>query len=293
MEVGLALPAAVSTSRSPALPILAREAEDMGAASLWVNDHLAMVRHPSSPYPYSTDGTIDWDPAAPQLEAMTVLAHVAASTATIRLGTAALILPQRNPIELAKTSATVDVLSGGRLSLGVGAGWHSDEMELLGYSFHDRGFRMEEDIRVLRACWRGDVAPFDGIYTHIPPDVLMYPTPHQVGGPPVLVAGMSRIARNRAVALGDGWLAAVRVDGIGSARLASDLRSIGTRRPAGFRTAVKLNCAGSTDNEIHAAANVARNIGFDELILDIPWSDARRPLRVLESLLRAPAGTLR
>src|SRR5258705_13710749 len=123
---------------------MAEAAERAGAESVWVSDHLLMVDGPTSRYPYSADGQQTWSNEIDYFEALACCAYMAAVTHDCRIGTAVLVLPQRNVLELAKVAASIDQLSGGRLVLGVGAGWNAAEMEALGYDFADRGRRFDE-----------------------------------------------------------------------------------------------------------------------------------------------------
>lgn len=292
MKIGISLPTASREAFSPGLASAAQHAEEEGAASLWVNDHLAMVAGARSSYPYSADGHITWDVSEPQLEAFASLAHVAAVTTTARLGTAVLVLPQRHPVEVAKAVATIDVLSGGRLTLGVGAGWLAEEMHALGYSFEQRTSRMEECIRLLRACWTGRVDGFDGQHFTTPPGLVMEPRPLQEPGPPVLVGGASAAARRRAARVGDGWLPVTDADASSvtafQPRLAeiTELRKTYSRSGP-FTSILKINCSRASDAKVVAAAVAARQAGFDEAVLDLPWSVPERALRCLRHAVKA------
>ncbi|MAT42578.1 MAG: hypothetical protein CL609_09570 [Anaerolineaceae bacterium] len=167
-------------------------AERLGFDSIWVTDHLALPVE-------------DGDRFGHIYEAMTTLAFLGASTRQIKLGFSTLVLPQRNPIEVAKQIATLDVLSGGRIIFTAGIGWSAGEYKNLGYEFKNRGKRMDEALRVLRTCWRGQTkVSFNGIYYQFQ-DMVFSPTPLQPGGPPLWVAGDSSIALRRAILLGDGW----------------------------------------------------------------------------------------
>lgn len=176
------------------LPVLdtAHAAESLGFDSVWTTDHLAISEHESGPY-------------SPLLEALTTLAFLAGSTRTIRLGISALVLPQRNPLEVAKEIASLDVLSGGRLLLAVGIGWSQSEYANLGYPFKNRGARMDEAIQVLRTAWRGSrVISYSGKHYQFE-KAAFAPGPVQSGGPPLWVAGNSAKALRRAAMLADGW----------------------------------------------------------------------------------------
>jgi probable F420-dependent oxidoreductase len=167
-------------------------AESLGYDSAWVTDHLAL---PESDGPTYT----------PILESISTCAYLAASTSRIRLGISALVLPQRNPYEVAKQVATIDVLSGGRTLLAVGTGWSKGEFANLGYPFAGRGKRADEGLRVLRTLWRGgQVISFHGEYSRFE-KAQFSPGPIQAGGPPLWAAGNSPKALRRAAMLADGW----------------------------------------------------------------------------------------
>ena len=144
----------------------------------------------------------DW--RAGYLTSQSVLAYLAAATERVGLGTSALVVPLRNPIQLAKEVATIDVLSGGRVQLGVGAGYAEDEFDVMDIPFADRGRRMDEALRLLRTVWTTDPASFDGDY-HSFQGLSCLPHPVQQPHPPLLVAGYGAAAYRRAARLGDGW----------------------------------------------------------------------------------------
>jgi probable F420-dependent oxidoreductase len=191
MQFGVALAHFSRLASREAVITLAREAESLGYDSLWATDHVLMAADQPEPY-----GTI--------LEAVITLSYVAAVTERLRLGTSVIVLPQREPVLVAKQAATLDVLSNGRLILGVGAGWNEREFGFLGASFHDRGRRFDEYIAALRALWSDPDPRFDGKYVHFG-DVSFQPRPVQPGGPPIWLGGSSRAALRRAATLCDGW----------------------------------------------------------------------------------------
>jgi probable F420-dependent oxidoreductase len=131
------------------------------------------------------------------------LTWVAAHTSTIKLATGILILPQRNPVITAKELATLDVLSGGRLMLGVGAGWLAEEFSALNASFDDRGKRLDEYIDVMRALWSGDKTSFDGDFFQFE-NCISKPRPEQ-GSIPIIIGGHSKVAARRAGRVGNGF----------------------------------------------------------------------------------------
>lgn len=179
-------------------------AESLGFTSVWVTDHIAIPEQSASAYPYREDGKPPWPPNIPYLDAFTALTWVGAVTRTVQLGTSVLVLPLRHPLIVAKAASTLDHLSGGRVLLGVGAGWLEEEFDLLGQSFHNRGPRMREAIRVLRACWADDPVRFEGAHYQLAP-FGMDPKPRQGPRVPLLGGGESDAALRRAAELCDGW----------------------------------------------------------------------------------------
>ena len=182
---------------------VARAAERCGFARLWAGEHVVMVDRPDSVYPYADDGRIAVPSGADWLDPLDLLGYLSATTSSIGLATGVLLLPEHNPVVVAKRAASVDVLSGGRLTLGVGIGWSAEEFAALGVPFHGRGARTEEYIDVLRALWRDDVASHTG--THVQFDrVRCYPKPVR-RTIPVVLGGNSDSALERVARCGDGW----------------------------------------------------------------------------------------
>ena len=183
---------------------LVRAAEDAGCESIWAVEHVVVPDNYASRYPYSADGTMGLTGADAIPDPLDWLAFVAAVTTNLRLATGVLILPQHNPVVLAKRVATIDALSGGRLMLGIGVGWLREEADAIGVSFDDRGRRTDEYIAAMRALWRQQPASFDGEYVHFS-GVCSSPSPVQPGGVPIVVGGASKAAVRRAGRLGDGF----------------------------------------------------------------------------------------
>ncbi len=167
------------------------EAERLGYDSVWTSDHTTIGA--AHAYPY---GRI--------LESLTTLSYIAAKTETIGLGTSVVVMPLRPTLLTAKQLATIDFLSGGRLTVGVGAGWEPTEFEALGVDFRKRGELLEEQVRLLRVLWSSERPVFEGKY-HRLKDVVFSPLPVQSGGPKILIGGNTEKAVRRALALGDGW----------------------------------------------------------------------------------------
>lgn len=198
------------SQREPALE-LAAFAEEAGFESLWTIEHVVIPAGYQSAYPYSDDGRFGWPEDLDYPDPLLWLATVAGATERIKLGTAIVILPQRNPVVLAKELATLDAMSGGRLLFGVGVGWLAEEFEAIGVPFDERAARTDESIEVLRTLWADDEATFAGRHTAFD-RALMFPKPVQrVGGRPgvpILVGGHSKAAARRAGRLGDGFFPA-------------------------------------------------------------------------------------
>jgi len=199
MKLAVEFPSVAYREGPEAVARLARAIEDIGYDELDMFDHVIMGfpldgRAPG-PYPASM----------PILEAFMTLAYVAAVTRRIRLGTEVLVLPQRQPVLVAKQVSTLDTLSGGRVRLGVGVGWQDSEYEALGEDFGNRGQRMDEALELLRACWREPSIDFAGKHYRLR-KMGMEPKPPQGGALPLWIGGKSEAAFRRVGKYGDGWL---------------------------------------------------------------------------------------
>jgi probable F420-dependent oxidoreductase len=185
------------------LPV-AETAERLGFESLWAADHVLLPYDRRSEYPYGRSGTeIAMTPGMQWLEPLSTLAFVASRTERLRLGTSVLVLTYRNPILVAAEAATLHLLSGDRLILGVGAGWMREEFEALGIDPAQRGARLDEYIEVLRTLWRDDPAAFHGRFVDF--DEVVLAVPPRDAAPAVWVGGNSRSALRRALRHADGW----------------------------------------------------------------------------------------
>ena len=178
--------------------------EELGYHSAWIADHIIIPEKIEAAYPWTEDGSPGFPLRAPFPDVFALLGFLAAKTKTIRLGTSVLVLPQRNPIEVAKSVATVDMLSGGRFLLGVGVGWLREEFEALGEIFSERGPRTREYVKIMKALWQGGPIGFEGKFFQFPA-VHALPTPVQKPHPPIIFGGESLAAMKRVAELGDGW----------------------------------------------------------------------------------------
>jgi probable F420-dependent oxidoreductase len=214
MKLSVEFPSVSYREGPAAVAALARAIERIGYDHIDIFDHVVMgvpiEGRPRGPY----------HAQMPILEALMALAYMAAVTTRVGLGTEVLVLPQRQPALVAKQVSTLDTLSGGRVRLGVGVGWQESEYEALGETFADRGARMDEAIRLLRAYWTD--AEVNLVSAHYPTvSMAMEPKPPQGGRLPIWIGGGSEAAYRRVGRLGDGWLAS-RVTDAASARQAID-----------------------------------------------------------------------
>jgi probable F420-dependent oxidoreductase len=182
----------------------ARLAEELGFESVWVWEHVVMSVEYAPVYPYDPSGRSPLGAEVTLPDPLIWLTWVAAATTRIRLATGVLILPQRNPVVLAKSLASIDCLSSGRMMLGIGVGWLREEAEAIGTDFGDRGRRTSEYIDAMRCLWREPVSSFQGQY-HRFSGVVSRPKPVQRGGIPIIVGGHSQAAARRAGRQGDGF----------------------------------------------------------------------------------------
>lgn len=202
MKTGLAFANTGPFAELEGLVDLARACEHAGIESLWTVEHVIWPSQYDSAYPYSSSGKMPGDKSSPIPDPLIWLAFVAANTTELVLGTGILILPERNPVVLAKEVATLDRLSKGRLLLGIGVGWLEEEFDALGVSWAKRGKRTDEYMEAMRALWASDDASYDGEFCSFDA-VSSNPKPEQPV--PFVIGGHSAAAAKRAGRLGDGF----------------------------------------------------------------------------------------
>jgi probable F420-dependent oxidoreductase len=205
VRVGVSLPnVGLDHGKETVLPV-AEAADRLGFDSVWTAHHVTLPYERASKYPYGHSGTeVAMSPGMQWLDPLVTLSLVAAVTDRVGLGTSVLVLPYRNPVNLAAEVAALDVLSDGRFVLGVGAGWMEEEFRVLGIDPNERGARTDEHIEALRILWTEDPASFQGRFTAFE-NIVLATTPRTEGGPPVWVGGNTGVALRRALRLGDGW----------------------------------------------------------------------------------------
>ncbi|HKV54189.1 MAG TPA: LLM class F420-dependent oxidoreductase [Candidatus Binataceae bacterium] len=207
MKFGLMFVNSGPFSNPELLAHLAQTAENCGVESLWTVEHVVIPKDYQSPYPYSKSGKIPGGEDVSIPDPLLPLGFAAAVTKRVRLATGVVILPQRHPLYLAKEIATLDRLSGGRVTLGIGSGWLKEEFDALGLDFKARGGRTDEAIQAMRACWGEQPASFHGKHFNFGP-LMSYPKPAQKTVP-IHIGGHSPAAARRAGRLGDGFFPAL------------------------------------------------------------------------------------
>ncbi|CAI8052680.1 Uncharacterized protein Mb0978c [Geodia barretti] len=205
MQFGFYLPSSGPTARPEPLAAIARKGDELGFYCMVAGDHILVPREVNSPYPYTADGRFHGGAAVEYMEQLTLLTYLAGITSNIRLVPSVMIVPYRNPLLAAKILATMDVLSQGRLTVGVGVGWMEEEFEALDAPpFAERGAVTNEYLLAFKELWTSDNPTFEGKYCRFS-DIHFLPKPVQEPHPPIWVGGQSRAAMRRAARLGDGW----------------------------------------------------------------------------------------
>ena len=204
MQIGLFTPFRSPVATGEFLAALGRQSEERGIASLWLGEHVVTFPEYQSKYPGSPDGVFRFPEGSGLMDMVASIGYLSACTTTLRLGTGICILPQNNPVYVAKEYATLDFLSNGRLDFGVGVGWSWEEFEACGAPFERRGARCDEYLEVIRTLWCDEVSAFEGEFYQLPPCHL-YPKPVQQPMVPITIGGHSKAALKRAAKYGSGW----------------------------------------------------------------------------------------
>ncbi|HUY19600.1 MAG TPA: LLM class F420-dependent oxidoreductase [Candidatus Binataceae bacterium] len=267
MKFGLMFINAGPFSQPELFAHMARTAEECGFESIWTVEHVVIPKDYKSPYPYSPSGKIPGPDEVPINDPLLPLAYAAAITKKLRLATGIVILPQHHPLYLAKQAATLDVLSGGRMILGVGSGWLKEEFDALGIDFATRGRRTDEGIEAMRALWRDHPSNFHGKIFNFGP-VASFPKPVQKGGVPIHIGGHTAAAVRRAAAYGDGFFPAIG-DAAKLRELTAMLRAECDQRGRNFGE-IERSCLGRATPESIA---LCQELGIERLIVTPPGLD--------------------
>jgi probable F420-dependent oxidoreductase len=285
MKLGFSLLNNWGIDDAQALVGLAVRAEELGFDSVWAHDHVFNVGH-----------VFDRIGGRPYYEPLTLLSFVAARTTRVRLGTSVLVLPYHNPIRLAKTAATLDVLSGGRLILGVGVGSIERETRAMGSPFAERGAVSDEAIAVMRALWTEEDPRFDGKYSSF---AGMKFSPKPLQKPiPLVIGGVSRAAIRRAARVGDGWhplglspddlrdgMAALREEARAQGRDASTI-PVSIAMGLGAPGTRRRHALGTDPAEVVRNAKAYADLGVDTLVISANTSDPVEARTAMEMLAR-------
>jgi probable F420-dependent oxidoreductase len=201
MEIGVST---FPTDYSIDIAVLARRAEELGFDSLWVPEHAILPVGAKTPWPGSAEGVMPKE-YADIADPFVALGRASAVTTGLKLGTAIVLVPERNPLVLAKEVATLDMYSGGRFIMGIGAGWLREESDIMGVDFDHRWTQTKEAVLAMKELWTKTESEFHGKYYDFPP-VYSFPRPVQRPHPPVLLGGMARNVFKRIAEWGDGWI---------------------------------------------------------------------------------------
>jgi probable F420-dependent oxidoreductase len=277
VRIGALVPNSGPLPLEVGIPAMAARLEAAGFESLWVSDHIVLPTSIDSHYPFAADGRATWPSTTPYVDALIALALMAAATERATLGTAVLVLPLRHPVVFAKQAASIDVASGGRLQLGVGAGWLREEFDALGVPFEDRGRRLVEWMEIARDCWTGTPAARSSERYTLPEGVLCLPTPaHPI---PFLMGGHSPAALRRAGRLAGGWLAQQSLSELDPDALATGADAMRAaaeeagRDPDDARVVLRLVESAGRAGEIASVLPALANAGVDEIIVNVDWED--------------------
>jgi probable F420-dependent oxidoreductase len=200
MKIGISVPLPAYKT-DPAF--MAEKIEALGFDSIWYGEHPAVPVHSESPFP-STGGEIPWT-YSHFTDPYIALARASAVTSRIKLATGVTLLPERNPLLLAKEVSALDLYSGGRFLFGIGTGWLKEETEFMGGDFPNRWTQTREALEVMKKLWSQEEAEHHGRYFDFPP-VRSYPKPVQKPHPPILIGGMAKNVLRRVIDHGDGWI---------------------------------------------------------------------------------------
>ena len=192
------------TDNSIDVAVLARRAEELGFDSFWLGEHPIIPVNATSGYPGSADGTLP-ESATRMADPFVALARASAVTKTIKLGTGVCLIPEHNPLLLAKVIGSLDHFSGGRFVFGIGAGWNREETEIMGGNFSHRWGQTHDAILAMKELWTKEEAEYHGKYYDFPP-VKSFPKPLQKPYPAILLGGTARNVFKRTVEWGDGWM---------------------------------------------------------------------------------------
>lgn len=273
MRIGVHVPQWGPTADRAGVLSVALAAESAGLDAIWVADHIVIPTTSASRYPYRQDG-VPFGVDDGFLEALTTLSVVAGATERIGLGTSVLVMPMREPVLTGKAVATLDVLSGGRVTLAMGVGWWEEEFEALGARFSARGRRFDEQLEILRALWTdGKVAHSGEFYDF--DELACLPLPVQTGGPPIWIGGIGEPAWRRAALFGAGWHAVgADLGTLAAGRIAIDQIALDAgRNPSEIALSTSTGAGRDTGRLLKRLGSLAQ-AGVDQVVLNLSDTSA-------------------
>lgn len=284
MKIGLFAIGIGAGARVGAIREVARHAERLNFSTLWAAEHVVLFDHQNSKYPYAQGGAFPVAGHYPWLDPFLTLTYATAITSRIRLATGICLVPEHNPLHLAKQVATLDHLSGGRFALGVGIGWSAEEFEALGIPFKRRADRTREYIGLMRRLWSEESTTFAGEFVRVS-SIRSYPKPAAGAKLPVLFGGESEPALKRVAEYGDGWYG-FNLDAQEAAAKIARLRELlrrNRREPGDIEVAVSPYLKPCRPDDLKKY----REAGVDELVMlcELPRLDREIGPR-LEALAR-------
>lgn len=260
MDLGFSMRHTIQTSPRH-LRMIAVTAEERGFRSLWVPEHTVVPTEYESRYPYQPDARLPFPADTVYCDALGVLDHIAAVTETVRLSTSVIPIISRHPLALAKQAATVDLLSGGRLELGIGAGWLAEEATALGLPANKRGARLDETIEILRKAWTGRPFSHQGELWQIP-EVVVSPAPAQGVDVPLWIGGGSPRAIRTIARSGFGAILPPGPPGV------EMLPRIRAELPDAAKIAIPLAVSGTAPNDnLVERCTELRRAGADQIVI--------------------------
>lgn len=281
MKIGFFAVGIADTARPEMIAAIATNAERLGFSTVWAPEHVVLLEKFSSRYPYSGDGKIPVPPTTPLLDPFIALTYAAAHTSRIRLATGICIVPERNPLVLAKVAASLDYLSSGRFALGIGIGWLEEEFKAIGVPWARRAHRTREYVEAMRTLWGEENSTYKGEFVNFE-NARSFPKPAHGGKLPILVGGQTDPALKRAAEYGDGWCG-FNLTPEETAQKISRLREL---MKAAGRSAEKFEI--SMSPPASATPEVLqryRDVGVDELYLSPVLAKPPRNISELQRML--------
>ena len=302
MRIGFGLPNIGPLGSPESVARVTQRAEELKYDSLWTIERLLWPLEPQTPYPVTPDGKLP-EGYKYSLDPLDTLTFAAANSKTVALGTSVLDIPYYNPVTLARRLSTIDVLSHGRLRVGLGLGWAQDEMDATGANMKERGARADEFLQVLKTIWTTDPSEFHGKFFKVPKSHI-YPKPAQKPQPPIYMAAFAPPALKRAAIYADGWNpVAVPIDGmIQMFGAMKQMAKEAGRNPSSLQMVVRANVHltdkplgkdralfAGTLQQIKEDVAACQRIGAHEIIFDVTflaqslddWLDLMAQLRTL------------